>query len=224
MGKVGSSTFKTSLEKVYGKKRVLHTHSHQEAKECIETWSQSFDELIVITGFREPLGRCISAYFENLTNKNNHWFVGQQQEVMNKSIDWLINDYNAKVVPHVHNLVGPWLENYERVTNCRLTEFSRAKGCLKASLENVHYYIYKLEALTEFHAGMADDQYLNKIKIIKANVSEAKWYIKMYRDFKKSYQISKINYDELYGNIDFVRCLYDEQEIKDLTKSFVLEL
>ena len=222
MGKVGSTTFKTSLEAVYGEKRVLHTHKHEEANAYIERWSKSFDEVIVITGFREPVSRCISAYFQCITTKTNPWHVGKQEEVVNKSIDWLINDYNTKAVPHIHNVVGPWLGNYERVTNRRLTEFSRAKGCLKASLNNVYYYIYKLETLPDFHKGMASDQYLREIKIANANESKEKWYAKIYRDFKRSYQISSTNYDELYGNIDFVRFLYDEQEIKELTKSFVV--
>jgi len=223
MGKGGSSTFRSSLEQMHGKERVLHTHNHEEAKEYIKTWSQSFDAVIVVTGFREPVSRCISAYFQNLTNKSNHWYVGQQAEVMGKSIDWLISDYKTKVVPHIHKLVGPWLENYESVTNCKLTEFSRAKGCLKASSNNVHFYIYKLEALTEFHKGMVDDQYLNKIKLINSNVSKEKWYSKIYIDFKKQYKISRISYNELYGKIDYVRYLYDEQEMQKLTKSFLLE-
>lgn len=223
MGKVGSSTMKHSLENMYGNKRVFHTHNHEEAKEYIEKLSQSFDSVIVITGFREPLTRCISAYFENLTNEKNHWFVGQQEDVMEKSIDWLINDYYAKVVPHIHKTIGPWLENYERVINCKLTEFTGAKGCLKAEFNNVHFYIYKLETLTEFYQGMADDRFLNKVKIANLNMSKDKWYAPIYRDFKKEYQISRTNYDELYGNISFARRLYDEHEIRDLTKSFVLE-
>lgn len=223
MGKVGSRTIKHSLENIYGNKRVLNTHDHEEAKEYIEKWSQSFDSVIVITGFREPLTRCISAYFQNLTNEKNHWFVGQQENVMEKSIDWLINDYNAKVVPHIHKIIGPWLENYERVINRKLTEFSEAKGCLKSEFNNVHFYIYKLETLTEFYQGMADDRFMNKVRAASSNMSKDKWYAPIYRDFKKRYQISRENYDALYGNLSFVRGLYDEYEIIDLTKSFVME-
>lgn len=223
MGKVGSSTFRSSLEKTYGKERVLHTHNHEEAKKYIEKWSQSFHAVIVITGFREPLSRCISAYFQNLTSEKSHWFVGRQEEVLEKNIDWLINDYNAKVVPHIHNLVGLWLENYEQIISCKVNEFTRAKGCLKKSLNNVHYYIYKLENLTEFHQGMANDKFLNKVNIVNSNVSKEKWYAEIYEDFKNKFQISKDGYDALYGNISFVRYLYGDHEIRSLTKSFVLD-
>ena len=133
MGKVGSSTIKHSLENTYGKNKMLYTHNHEEAKEHIEKWSQLFDDVVVITGFREPLSRCISADFQNLTNDQNHWFVGQQEKKKKKGIDWLIKDYNVKVVPHIQQLVGPWLENYERVSNCKLAEFLWAEGCWKTS-------------------------------------------------------------------------------------------
>lgn len=222
MGKVGSSTMKDSLENVHGK-RVLHTHYHEDAKEYIEKWSQQFDSVVVITGFREPLARCISAYFQNLTNKKNHWFVGSKKEVMGKSIDWLISDFNAKVVPHIHKIIDPWLENYERAINCKLTEFTIANGCLKASFNNIHFYIYNLETLTEFYQGIADDQFFNKVSLANSNMGEDKWYSKIYRDFKSEYQINRNDYDRLYGNIDYVRRLYDEDEIGNHTKSFVLE-
>lgn len=90
MGKVGSKTIRSSLERLYGRDRVLHTHSHEEARRSIGEWGRRYGQVIVITGFREPLSRCISAYFQNLTNDNNHWFVGRREEVEQKSIDWLI--------------------------------------------------------------------------------------------------------------------------------------
>ena len=223
MGKVGSSTIYNSLEKMYGEERVLHTHNHEMAKEYIEKWSESFDSVVVITGFREPLARCISAYFENLTNEKNHWFVGPKEDVLRKRINWLINDFNTKAVPHIQNVVGPWLENYERITNCKLTNFTEAKGCLKGKLNNVYFYIYKLENLTEFFQGFSDDPFLNKVKAVNSNISSEKWYAPIYSEFRKEYQISETSYDELYGDIGFVHLLYDQHEINDLTKRFLSE-
>ena len=223
MGKVGSATFKNSLERMYGKKRVLHTHHHEEAHDCITQWSRRFDAVVVITGFREPASRCMSAYFHNLTDAGNPWFVGTREDVMGRSVDWLISDYNRKVGAHVRTLVGPWLKNYERVTGCRPTDFSRCAGCLKASVNNVHLYVYTLEHLSSFQQGMEDDPYLGGVRLVSTNVSEEKWYAGIYRDFKRRYRISRNEYDELYGQIDYVRWLYDDQEIRHLTKGFVTE-
>lgn len=223
MGKVGSSTLQKSLERVYGKRNVLHTHDHAKAREYIEKWSRIFDAVIVITGFREPLSRCISAYFQTFTDENHIWFVGKKDEVMKKSIDWLIDDFNEKVIPHIHKVVGPWLNNYERVTGCRITDFNRTKGCLKASAGNVHYYIYKLETLTDFQNEMASDRYLKKIRFVNVGLSQDKWYDKMYRDFKRNYKINIDMYNKLYGDIDFVRNLYSDQEIINFTNGFVLQ-
>ena len=78
MGEVDSSTIEKSLRNTYDVHKVKHTHSHEEAKFYLEKWMIEYDEVIIITGFREPLSRCISAYFENLTNISNHWYVGDE--------------------------------------------------------------------------------------------------------------------------------------------------
>lgn len=224
MGKVGSRTIQHSIENVFGKEKVLHTHKHEEAKKYIKKWSQRrFSKVVVITGFREPLNRCISAYFQNIVNDINHWFVAPREEVMEKSIDWLINDYNRKVVPHVHKVVAPWLHNYENVINVKFEKFTKNNGYWKASRKNIHFYIYKLENFTEFYQEIENIALFKKINFINSNIGENKWYGYIYRNFKEQFQISRDDYESLYGKIDYVRYLYDgKDEIKELTKKFVL--
>lgn len=223
MGKVGSKSFQTSLERLYGEKRVLHTHAHDEAKAFIDRWRRRYHKVIVITGFREPASRCISAYFENFTKRRNHWYVGPQEEVRRKGIAWLIDDYNAKVIPHLRERVRPWLENYQKTTQCDLGDFRTTGGGLKASLGNVHLYLYKLESLSLFCQGLEGDPHLGKLNFSDANLGHEKWYRDLYRDFKRNYRLSRDEYDEIYGNLDYVDFLYGRDEIRDLTRRFVLE-
>ena len=223
MGKVGSSSIRASLEKVIPKKCILHTHSHEEAEFYINKWRQQFSKVVVITGFREPVNRCISAYFQNITNETNHWFVDKKEEVMRKNTDWLINDFNSKVVPHIQERIAPWLVNYEHVTNLKLSEFRNLNGYSKVSVENVHYYIYKLEQLGEFQEGMENDEHFTDIELIKANLSKEKWYRHKYAQFKERYKIRKEDYERIFKRIDYVQHLYAEQEINEVTKSFLVE-
>ena len=148
--------------------------------------------------------------------------MGRQKEVIKKSIDWLISDYNAKVVPHIHQVVSPWLKNYESAINCKLSDFVRTGSYRKVCLGNVYFSIYTLERLTQFYQAMAVDPLFGNVRIVNSNIGENKWYSSIYSDFKNKYQITIDEYDNLYGSIDYVPFLYNEHEIKNHTKRLVL--
>lgn len=223
MGKVGSSGIKTSLEKRYGKNNVIHTHSHSDAKEQIELRSRHADSVVVITGFREPLTRCISAYFENLTNNLNHWYVGTKEEVMNKSIEWLINDYNQKVLPHIDKIVNPWLINYENTISYKLADFSQDRSHWKAALGNIHFYIYKLETINDFSRHVTDDIFFKNVRFSVGNVGAEKWSGEIYRNFKNSFRIDRNDYDAVYGGIDYLQRLYGNHEARRIARNLIVE-
>ena len=224
MGKVGSTSISESLKLNYGQDNVVHTHNHQEARKQIQQRSQQGNDVIVITGFREPLNRCISAYFENLTNSSNHWYVGEQNEVLNKSISWLIDDYNKKALPHVQGIIAPWLSCYENVIGYQLADFNKMGNYWKASLGRTHCYIYKLETITEFLQGLSDDQLIKDFEFSNSNVNigEEKWSGEIYKEFKDKYRISEGDYYNIYGCLDYVDRLYSKDEIQKRTNSLVL--
>jgi hypothetical protein len=222
MGKVGSSSISNSLKIRYGKNNVLHTHSHQQAKEQITQRSQHGDEVVVITGFREPLNRCISAYFQNLTNSSNHWYVGEREDVLHKSMDWLINDYNEKSLPHLRNVIEPWLSRYENTINYKLSDFNKVGDYWKVSLGNIHFYIYKLEAIAAFLQEMADDQFMKDCEFNQSNIGKEKWSEELYKEFRARYEIGKNDYYNTYGHLDYVRSLYSKDEILKSTNSLVI--
>lgn len=57
MGKVGSQTVAAAARPVFAD--VVHTHDHGVAARVL-----SDAECIVVTGVREPVARCMSAFFE----------------------------------------------------------------------------------------------------------------------------------------------------------------
>ena len=87
-------------------------------------------------------------------------------------------------------------------------------------IQNTNRDMYKLKGMPMEYDMDMQGMHVN---YFVSNVSKEKWYAKIYGDFKTQYQISKDNYNALYGNIDFVQCLYDQQELWCLTKSFVWE-
>jgi hypothetical protein len=221
MGKVGSSTIKTSLVNKYGENSVLHTHSHKVAKVQIEQQSRLFESVVVITGFREPLARCISAYFQNITNISSHWYVGAKEEVMSKNIGWLINDYNEKVKPHILNTIAPWLSNYENAINLKLADFNSTGSYWKVTKTNVIFYIYKLETINEFYQQVKVEKYFKNIDFTASNIGAKKWSGVVYRDFIKSFRISRNDYKSIYGDIDYLKYLYNDNEIRKITNNLV---
>ena len=74
MGKVGSTAIQNALEslgysigrtrseKLVGEYDVIHTHSHEFARKCIEA-QRNESEGLIITGVRDPLRRNVSAFF-----------------------------------------------------------------------------------------------------------------------------------------------------------------
>ncbi len=221
MGKVGSSSIRDGLARTHGDDRVLHTHLHGEASQHIRQWRRDSRAVVVITGFREPLSRCISAYFENIDNEPHAWYFGNRQEVLATATEALVDDFNRKVEPHLDKIVRPWLEHYERAIGRKVSRFARKDGYWKTSRGNVYFYIYKLEQIDAFYRAMLSDRLLHDANHAPTNVADQKWYADIYQRFKTQYTISKARYDELYGQLDFVRHLYTPHELQHLTHTLV---
>jgi hypothetical protein len=222
MGKVGSKTICKSLEKTYGLKNVIHTHEHDVAASYLKKWSSTYEQVFVITGFREPLGRCVSAYFQNLTNEHNHWYVGSQDDVLSKDTDWLINNFLSKLRPHLEERIAPWLSNYERVTNKQFDEFINKEHYWVTSSKNTHFFLYRLEEINEFLTDLSKVPILDKVTFTNENVSAEKWYSPVYKSFKEQFKLTTAEYNSFFDNIDFLHLMYSHPEIKSLSGKFIV--
>lgn len=197
-----------------GFSNVVHTHNHSEAAELYGR-NVAERKTVIITGVREPLSRCISAYFQNISDSSNRWwYVGEKEFVMDRSIDWLVDDFNKKSPSHVDAVVRPWFEQYVNSVDLPLTDFEKVSSYWKAQRDNVAFYLYKLETLSEVLNDILAEPYFERVRFRNENEGEQKWYGEKYKDFKKAYRITRTSYEKIYGNIDYVRFFYRKHDLQ----------
>ena len=223
MGKVGSTSIMASLQKQFGSHNVKHTHNHVAAQRMIQERRTEGRSVIVITGFREPLSRCISAYFQNIDSPTNrYWFVGSKDEVLGKSIDWLIADYIRKARIHIPELVAPWLSMYETSTGLSFADFEKRDGMWKGSAGRLSCYVYKLENISDFIDAISTEPFLSGTTLLNKNQGGEKWSGDLYREFNNKFRVTWGDYLSLYGQLDYVKLLYDDSEVRHLTTKYVI--
>ena len=224
MGKVGSTSMNVSLQEKFGADSVKHTHNHDEAESVIYERAREGRPVVVITGFREPLARCISAYFETFsTSKNKYWFIGSQDEILSKSCDWLIADFSSKVSRNLTEVVAPWLMRYQKSTGISAPQFECKSGVLRAAVDGITCYVYKLERISDFASATSSEAWIGDLRLEHKNEGGEKWSGDLYRDFKARFRITQSCYNAVYGGLDYVRWLYSGAEIEQLTANYVIE-
>lgn len=96
MGKVGSSSIKHTLETRY---HMCHFHTTREFNAyCVKFppekhLAPSTRRFDIITATREPIGREISAFFQNITNLNHAYGIGTREDVLAMTPDQLVEAF-----------------------------------------------------------------------------------------------------------------------------------
>ncbi|WP_170761978.1 hypothetical protein [Ruegeria lacuscaerulensis] len=219
MGKVGSKTIYHTL--LDSKFVSYHTHSHAEARRII---SNAECKLVVITGFREPLARTISAFFHNIDNQQSHWFLGDKADVLNLSTSELIDAFNQKMIPHLESVVNPWFENFLESVGVDRTQLRDNDWGFTAASKKLEIFGYKLERFDDF--GAAFFNYFPEMEIQdgfkKRNIGSEKWYASIYRNFVASYKIDEESYDRIFKDTSYSNNVYSRSEIKRYASKFLL--
>ena len=222
MGKVGSVSLANSLRAKFGEANVAHIHPHDVVLQTIDAQRTCGRAVIVMTGFREPLARCISAYFQTFANPiNPWWYVGAPDEILAKGVDWLITDYKTKAPRHVSEKIALWLGEYQRTLGVGISDSERRANFWTASTEGVTFYVYKLEELAEFVHAASRDRWLGGLQLGTANDARQKWSGALYREFLQTFRLTRAEYVSVYGGLDYVRWLYGDHEIERLTERFI---
>jgi hypothetical protein len=162
----------------------------------------------IITLVREPLGRNISAFFENLPL---YIGVGKKETdyQLKKLIDIFIKEYS-------HDVPLQWFDfELEKATGIDVYSYSfpRDKGYMKIEENNIELLIMKLEtpdALKE--RVIADFLHLDKFKLVSQNIGKDKVYSKTYQQFKKTVKLPSAYVRKMLSS-KYTKHFYSEKEI-----------
>ena len=220
MGKVGSSTINYSL--INANHISHHTHIHDEAAALIRNANCN---LVVVSGFREPLSRCISEFFQNIDNRSRPtWYLGSREEILKISTKELIDFFDQRVILHIEKSLAPWFDGFVKSTGISAAHLTALKDSHYCKIGKMDIIIYKLEEFDDFRK-MFFEKYspqLNFSDFEDTNLGESKWYRSIYKKFLSEFQISQARYNELFANVPYVTWLYTDEELKRYSRRFVV--
>jgi len=231
MGKVGSLSITNSLAKA-GIHPLFHVHrmnphniqniraqyisrgqnpQNESLGLCLyREIQQSNKKAKIISSFREPIARNISAYFQNLEVLSNTSHLGNY-----KDIQILISKYLAE---YPHHVPLNWFDiELKNVLNIDVYDypFPKDRGYTIIRKKNIDLLLLKIEipdtikemAISEFLA-------LDYFRLSKKNIGQEKKYASIYQDFKRSIKLPA-GYIDLMMESKYTRHFYSDAEISE---------
>jgi hypothetical protein len=231
MGKVGSSSVKESLWAQA--LPVFHVHRmnpvniqrvHREYLENDETppndrkGKMLYNSIVrkgrrakFISLVREPVGRNISAFFENFKR-----FVGVKYAQTDFTIERLAATF---IDAYRHTVPLMWFDwEVKSVLGIDIYQhpFSQERGWLVVEKGNFELLVIKLEIEdSRKESAIADFLGLDEFKLVRANVAREKKYAKMYQDFLRVVKLPKA-YIEIMCSAEYTRHFYSDSEIESI--------
>jgi hypothetical protein len=230
MGKVGSSSIGDSL-KSCGVAPVFHIHRlnpdniEKVQQEYLDHGLVPLDESLgerlyaeviqkrksvkLITLVREPIGRNMSAFFQNFKR-----FTGVEYDDADFTVEELVNLF---VEGYRHPVPLTWFDvEMKQTLDIDVYEypFPKEKGHLTIKKGNFELLILKLEvddAIKE--KAIAEFLDVEDFRLIRANVGQDKNYARTYRDFLRTIRLPK-SYVELMCTSQYTRHFYSDAEIE----------
>lgn len=217
-GKTGSSTLTVSFN-------AYHTHGtdfEQRTKTKYGSMDNLYKEIrlkykkkpIIVGSVREPVGRRISAFFENFTK----YLSFDEAEQMD--IDDLIKFFKEN---NKHGYYNPYsVENYQSDLagiNILNTPFDHEKKVLKYENDDLKIYIFRFEDIKNWPSIISnalDTKDKPYFKYKTSNLSSNKNYSQLYNKFKNRYYelITKEEIDQILNSEkDMYEHFYSKEEI-----------
>jgi hypothetical protein len=229
MGKVGSLSIKNSLEKA-GISPLFHVHRMNPVniqdvhEEYLQRNQKPQDESLglflcreiglrkikakVISSFREPIGRNISAFFQNLEIISHKPNVKDNANVQDLILEFL-SKYPHHVPLHWFDIeLGKVLD-----INVYAYPFPKDRGYLIIRKNKIDLLILKLEvpdAIKEL--AISEFLQIDDFHLLKKNIGEEKEYSSIYQNFKRNIKLPS-DYVDLMMNSKFTRHFYTDSEI-----------
>ncbi len=225
MGKVGSQTIKYTLEADY---HVIHMHTREEMIATLPRVRRAKrKKLEIITATRDPVGREISVYFQNMLAPGYPFGVKSREDAMRIGADGLLERFHQRwqsgaidtnvwfdrhfktatgvdVYQHPFNVKRGWdiIEEHDyRILIVRFEDLNRNY------LEAVNAFVKKA------------NRSLSYSKMVNANVSDDKWYGGLLKEFKSKVSFSRKALDETYDS-KYCNHFYMPEEIATMRSRF----
>jgi len=224
MGKVGSSSLYKTINK--NKFRVIQIHrfflNNYEVKPNLRTRYRKIKvslylffvqrilqkRIKIITGFRDPLPRNISSFFQSLHIRYNNTELSQ--------LDYkqLIKDFNLS--EQIHDTPNTWFDlELKRKFGVDIYNypFNKENGFVIIQMKNVEVFVYTLDKLNSLENEIAIFLNVESFKIIKKNIATTKRYSNLYNEFKKYYKAPEWMIKKLY-NSRTINYFFNDESIK----------
>lgn len=226
MGKVGSSTIKDTIETDY---RVHHMHTRHEMELILpHIRRKAGKKLDLITASRDPIGREISVFFQNLIAPGFPYGVSSRKEALDLGASGLI--------PHFKNMLESggaettiWFDShFKPATGVDIYEypFDRAKGWQITETDAWRILVVRFEDINKNYCeavnAFVTPRFGNNIRYEKMrpfNVSEDKWYISLMKDFKSQITFKQETLDSAYCS-KYCMHFYTPSEIERMKSKY----
>lgn len=221
MGKVGSSSIRHSLE-LSGVYPVFHTHSIGPSNQGTFVSRILYNDIIAqgkeakfISLVREPIGRNISAFFENF--KRDTGVSYEKSNFTNQELTELfLKSYD-------HSIPLKWFDNNVKdILGIDVYEYPfEEKGILIIQNSNFSLLIIKSETDNYIkEKSIANFLDINDFKVVNANEGMKKTYSKTYQSFLKDVKLPKSYIEEMCDSRYF-RHFYSGDEIKSVMSKWM---
>jgi hypothetical protein len=231
MGKVGSSTIKDTIEIDY---RVHHMHTRWEMESLLAKIKNNSKKKIIdiITATRDPIGREISVFFQNLTAPEFPYGVSSRNKALQLGVNGLI-----PLFKHMLDSGGAdttdWFDIHFRPStgiNIYDHNFDSEKGWQILEVENYRILIVRFEDINK--------NYLDAVNTFVAprfgkepryenmrpfNVSKDKWYSELMKEFKSTITFKKEILDSVFKS-KYVKHFYTEKEIEKMKSKYRMDV
>lgn len=237
MGKVGSTSVKESLiscglDDIYQIHRLHPVNIERVRQDHLKRNSEPLDERMgmllyenvvnkrkrckFITLVREPIGRNISAFFENFTFFTGMIF-GVQVFSVNELTNIFLNNYP-------HSVPLAWFdEEMKRALNIDVYEheFPKRKGYLYLNKDPFELLIIKCEIPDSIkERAISDFLSIDNFSLSRANLAQDKNYSEVYQSFKNRINLPT-SYIEMMCDSKYMKHFYEYSEIESIRSKWL---
>ena len=154
--------------------------------------------VLIINSNREPLKRIISAFFQNI----NVYLNESPENILKMNVDDLIekfkkNYYSTMVNNSTYSGVCEWLDDG---LNVYQTPFDKEKGYQIFNHKDKIFLNLSFDKIDQWENIIRSETPYKKFELLKSNISDQKWYGKLYREFNLTIQFDSDELKRIYQN------------------------